>query len=188
MSEETFASLEAAVAHLNVDLGHENILEMPDLRLAIEALPNKIVVLLDKFKSGYECTKCKGSGKLRSLVVEGALRTCDQCNGRGASLIIPQNAQSIATTGVVVSIGEGVTKIKLHSRVICGPYSGVALPMKGNIEVKIYHEDEPLAVLYNLNPNGTLVKKSIDEDNQIIELDTSKFVEHDTPLAETNNA
>lgn len=188
MSEDKFASFEAAEAKLAIDLGHENFLELTDLGLAIEAMPGKVVVVLDKFKSGYECPQCKGNGRIRSTLVEGTTRICDKCDGKGHILFIPDKAKSIATTGVVVSIGEGVSKVKLHRRVICTPLSGVALPMKGNIEIKVYYENEPLAYLHNINSDSTITQEMLDEKKEIIELDTTRFVEHDTPLAETSNA
>jgi hypothetical protein len=187
MIEETFASMEAAEARLAIDLGQDNFLELPDLALVIEALSDKVVVVLDAFKSGYECPQCKGTGKMRSTVVEGVLRTCDKCDGKGATIIIPQRARSIATTGVVVSIGPDVDKIKLHKRVICTPHSGVALPMKGNIEIKIYHQHEPLAYLHNLNTDGSRDEYMLDDHKRIIDLDVNKFVELDTPLPESQN-
>lgn len=185
--EEKFASFEPAEAHLSVDLGHENYLELPDLKLAIEGLGDKVVVLMDSFKSGYECPQCRGTGKIRSTVVDGAIRPCDKCNGKGHTLFIPDTAKSLATTGVVVSIGPDVHKILLHRRVICSPYSGVFLPMKGNVQIKIYHQHEPMAYLYNLNDSGDYEEEMIDRNNKIIELDTTKFVEVDTPLPESQN-
>lgn len=178
---------EPATAHLSIDLGRENYLELVDLALAVEAIGDKIVVLLDNYKSGYECTQCRGTGKMRSTLVENVLRDCDKCDGRGSTIIIPERAQSLATTGVVVSIGPEVKKIKLHRRVICTPQSGVFLPMKGNVRIKIYHQHEPLAYLHNINPGGSFVEEMVDYDKKIIELDASRFVEYDTPLPESQN-
>lgn len=188
MEEEKFASFEAAEAKLEIDLGNFNFLELPELGLAIEGLGNKIVVVMDAFKSGYECSQCKGTGRIRSTLVADATKECDKCHGKGHILIIPDSAKSLSTTGVVVSRGPEVEKIKIGYRVICGPYSGTALPWKGNIEIKIYTEDEPLAYLHNINKQGTYTSDMIDPiNNEITELDASRFIVFDTPLPESEN-
>ncbi len=211
-------------AQLDINLGFDNVLELTDLGIGIEALGDKIVVLLDSYRSGYECTKCKGIGKLRQfsrckcdpvdwyeethlprgernrfgelcelcggdymskrldLVVE-----CPQCKGKGATLIIPQSAQSLPTTGVVVSVGPLATKIKKHCRIVASPYAGTYIPMKGNIPVKIYHQHEPLAYIYNINPEHIKLEEMIDKNKQLIDLPVSDFIELDTPIPDTQN-
>lgn len=222
MATEQFESL---AAHLDVSVGHENILELLEIGMALEGLSNKVVVLLDEYRSGFECKLCRGKGKVNrsSRCVcdpvdpdpESALKpgtrdrrgnkcescdgdylskriddivTCPECNGKGGMLLIPDSAKSLPTTGIVVSCGPEVTKIKVKHRVICSPYSGVFLPMKGNSLVKIYTEDEPLCYLYNINPDSySGIDQEMIQNGKLVPLNTPKFIEHDTPLAETEN-
>lgn len=212
---------EAIIPTLDVNLGEENILEMIEIGMALEGMSNKIVVLLDEFRSGYECVLCRGKGKVNNTsrclcdpippdpegnkpgtrdrrgnkceLCDGdylskrsdSIITCPKCNGKGGLLEIPDTAKALPTTGVVVSIGPNVTKVKLNHRVICSPYSGTFLPMKGKATVKIYTEDEPLAYLYNMTKET--IEKEMIQRGKLIPLATSKFIEYDTPLGETQN-
>lgn len=82
-----------------------NVIELVDLQIAMQAIENKIIVKVDQYKSGYECKTCSGTGKIKSTVVEGSMRDCTDCEGKGATLHIPQNAQSLPSTGVIMSMG-----------------------------------------------------------------------------------
>lgn len=82
-----------------------NVIELVDLQIAMQAIENKIIVKVDQYKSGYECKECGGSGKIKSTVVEGSFRDCDKCEGKGATLHIPDNVKSLPSTGVIMSMG-----------------------------------------------------------------------------------
>lgn len=218
--------LEALIPKLDVNVGHENFLELPELNVAFEGVSNKIVVLLDRYTSGYECPKCKGMTKVIRTTrckcdpidydpekhnpqgtrnrhgaacedcngdyIAKRIREeidCPVCKGKGGNIIIPDSAKSLPTTGVVLSCGPDVTRIKLHRRIIATPYSGTYLPMKGNARIKVYTEMEPLCYLYNMKPNGEVVENMVDmEANTITDLDITNFVEIDVPLGDDNKA
>lgn len=202
-------------AQVSVDEGEPNIIGLVELGIGLEAVGDNILVLIDSYRSGYECTACKGTGKLRRVVrcvcdpdIEDSkldfprgernrfgaeceachgsyLETrvddvvvCHKCEGKGATLVIPETAKSLPTTGIILSIGPDVTRkgIALNKRVICTPHSGVGLPMKGNIPVKVYRAHEPLCVMYNIKKDGTSDKEKAGE------LVSNQFVELDTPL------
>lgn len=212
-------------ARVDVELGYNNILEITNLGIGIEAIGDKIVVLMDSFRSGYECTGCKGVGKVKNEIrckcdppdwnadtnlTPGTrnrfgepclecmgnykqkrkfeVQTCPTCKGKGSTIIIPDSAKSLPTTGIVISCGPDVTKIKLHSRIVATPHSGIYIPMKGNVPVKIYHEYEPLAYIYNINPEHGKIEEMIDSDHKIIDIPSSGFIDYDTPLGEDKNA
>jgi hypothetical protein len=86
-----------------------NVIAFDDLEIGLMAIEDKIIIMLDEYKSGYECKYCKGTGKIEepSPVVEGAVRKlpCSACGGKGASIVIPDNAKSLPSTGIVVSMG-----------------------------------------------------------------------------------
>lgn len=215
----TFKQVENAM--INVEAGEDNIVGLIELGVGLEAVGDNIIVLIDNYRSGYECTACKGTGKLRRFVrcicdpdipdsdldfprgtrnrfgavckacsgqyltvrIDDVV-TCHKCNGRGATLVIPENAQSLPTTGIILSMGPEVTRkgIAINKRVICTPHAGVFLPMKGNIPVKVYRQHEPLCNMYNIKKDGTADKEKAGE------LVTNQFVEHDTPLGTQHNA
>lgn len=213
--------MEILEAKVDVELGYDNILEITDLGIGIEALGDKIVVLMDSYRSGYECTVCKGVGKIKTEIRckcdpedwdvnkhvapgtrnrfgesclecmgnylekrKSVVQTCPTCKGKGSTLIIPDSAKSLPTTGVVISCGPDVTRIKIHTRIIATPHSGIYIPMKGNVPVKIYHQHEPLAYIYNINPEHGKTEEMIDRDKKIIDIPSSGFIEYDTPLGD----
>lgn len=53
---------------VDVDKGEENIIGLIELAMGLEAYGDKILVLMDTYKSGYECGKCGGTGKVHRLV------------------------------------------------------------------------------------------------------------------------
>lgn len=62
------------------------------------------------------CSDCDGEGWM----------TCPVCNGLGGTLVMADNAKRNPTTGVIVSIGDIVTKFKRGEKVIYPSYSGTA--------------------------------------------------------------
>lgn len=142
-----------------------NVAQLTDLGINLEAIEDKIIILLDRYKSGYECKECDGKGTVRQKIGrEDVDVQCPTCRGIGHTVIIPQNAKSLPTSGIVVSLGEGTKamkafvakdkeafdacKIKIGTRVIMSPHVGTMLPFKGNVRLKIVREHEPLAIMY----------------------------------------
>jgi len=136
-----------------------NVVNLTALGINLEAVEDKIIVLIDHYKSGYECTDCGGTGKIiTKSIVEGGKdkeETCSTCGGKGGILIIPEMSKSLPTSGVVVSVGEKCKsyndpdcKVRLGARVVFSPHIGTFLPIKGNIRLKIMREHEPLCVMY----------------------------------------
>lgn len=210
---------ERVLAELDVYAGEDNVLGLTELGIGLEAVGDNIIVLVDSYRSGYECTTCKGTGKLRMIsrcacdpdISDAELATtvgvprgcrnrfgapcescnfdyqskridrtvdCHACKGKGATLIIPDRAQSLPTTGVILSVGPDVTRggIAVNKRVVATPHSGVFLPVMGNIPVRVYRQHEPLCIMYNIKKDGSANKKDPGE------LASAKFVELDVPL------
>jgi hypothetical protein len=213
---------ERVLGELDVHAGETNVIGLVELGIGLEAIGDNILVLIDTYRSGYECSMCRGTGKLKRKarcvcdpdVPDAELNfprgsrnrfdapcgfcggdyvskriddvvTCSLCKGKGSSLIIPDTAKSLPTTGVILSVGPDVTRggIAVNKRVICTAHSGVGIPMKGNIPVKVYRQHEPLCVLYNIKKDGTANK---DEPG---ELATNQFVDlDDVPLGQNFSA
>lgn len=143
-------------------------------KIALRAIEDKVIILLDKFKSGYECTMCSGSGEGRRCIdcVNGVNsrgfkckvcdgdtdrwigKTCPQCNGRGSTIIIPDSAKALPTSGIIVSIGPDCKKRRVGERVVFGAHVGFFLPFKGNVRLRMMREYEPLCELFLLTDNS----------------------------------
>jgi co-chaperonin GroES (HSP10) len=157
----------------------DNVIFIVGGKLGLEAIGNKILILIDKFKSGYECKDCNETGlfnscactKLGSFGVKENGRTCHfkeacerqvvgstcrTCNGTGTTIKIPDNAKAIPTSGVIVSIGPEVTLRKIGERVLFGAHTGYFLPFKGNAKIRCMREDEPLCLIFSLDTKQQL--------------------------------
>ncbi len=93
------------------------------------------------------CPECQGDPDSKNVDVE-----CASCKGRGHWVFVPDSSKTLPTTGVVVSIGGGVTDplIKNGGRVLYGAYSGTMIPTKEpGIAFKFLREHEILGFIYN---------------------------------------
>lgn len=160
----------------------ENVIFIVAGKLGLEAVENKILILIDKFKSGYECKDCNETGLYISCECEragtpgryilgninrecrycnGAYaerkgKTCPSCKGTGSTLIMPENARGIPTSGVIVSTGPKCTSRKISERVLFGAHTGYFLPFKGAAKIRCMREDEILCLIYAIDNNETL--------------------------------
>jgi hypothetical protein len=58
--------------------------------LNIEAYGDRIIVVEDEFRSGYECASCDGSGTVPCFGCNGkGSQTCGNCKGSGESSLVP---------------------------------------------------------------------------------------------------
>lgn len=114
---------------------------------------DRVIVIEDPFKSGYECKTCGGSGKLDCADCDnGKSRnnqeitcktcsgtrkfTCEDCKGKGALIILPQKSMRRPTTGTIMScgamvgfklVGEKYQKMESYAvgeRVMYGSFAG----------------------------------------------------------------
>lgn len=117
----------------------QNVCEIQNLGISLMAVEDKIIVMFDEYKSGYECKDCKGTGKVHYLCdcelnshpgyrnrfkevtcerchgdYEKARKEiqCKICKGFGNIIEIPQSAKTLPTTGVVVSMGPETPAMK----------------------------------------------------------------------------
>lgn len=117
--------------------------------VGFEAMYDKILVLEDEFRSGYECDKCDATGKLKCPDCDtgasrlnpdmtckschgGNLVDCPDCKGKGALLVIADTAQRRPTTGRVVSIGSETSgKLRRGDAVLYPSFCGEVMDLKG---------------------------------------------------------
>jgi co-chaperonin GroES (HSP10) len=98
--------------------------------MTLEASEDRIIVVEDEFKSGYECRTCDGAGWLECDNCKGTGKStiskdarCSQCQGNKhiicpeckgkqvieGGLVIPEASERRPTTGVIVSTGPRVS-------------------------------------------------------------------------------
>lgn len=133
--------------------------------LAFLAKGDRLLIVEDEFKSGYECDSCGGKGARTCSECSGGGRspinpivrcsacqgsgtvTCDECGGKGGLLVAPETAQRRPTTGEIVSVGPTCKDSKVGDRVMFSNFAGyvVDLTRAGkNISLRILHESEIL--------------------------------------------
>lgn len=157
----------------------DNVIFIVAGKLGLEAIEDKILVLIDKFKSGYECRDCDETGifiacpctKLGTPGTNANGRTCHYteacakqqvgnrcrtCNGTGSTLVMPENARAIPTSGVIVSKGPNCKVREVGERVLFGAHTGYYLPFKGAAKIRVMREDEPMCKIYASNNNEVL--------------------------------
>jgi len=132
-------------------LDGSNSVSFPGYPFLFTAIGEKILVSLDQFKSGYECTACKGTGKITSRLT-GNLVICGACKGKSVKeggLIIPDGAKMLANSGVVVSMGkkaqELCTEYKLGDRVLFSAHAGNFIPTRAGVAFKYMDWYQPIA-------------------------------------------
>lgn len=123
----------------------QNVCEIENLGISLMAVEDKIIIMFDEYKSGYECTDCKGSGKINQVCIcessghpgftnrfkvnpcancggnyenKRVVKNCDTCKGVGSILVIPQTAKSLPTTGIVVSMGPETPAMKITTAIL----------------------------------------------------------------------
>ena len=158
-------------------------------KIALKADYDKIVILLDKFKTGFECKSCGGEGTFEQCprcLGEGKDRfgqicgvchgepaniigkQCPDCRGIGTSIVIPESAKAIPTSGIIVSLGPDCKTRKIGDRVLFGAHTGYMLPFKGNVKLRIMREHEPLCSIMMLDNDKSVLGDFIHyEDNPV---------------------
>jgi len=160
----------------------DNVIFVVAGKIGLESIEDKIIILIDKFKSGYECKDCNETGIFISCecerkgtpgrVIKGNInkecpycngkyeerreKECPTCKGTGSTIIMPENARAIPTSGVIVSTGPKCTVRKIGERVLFGAHTGYYLPFKGNAKLRCMREDEPLCKIYAIDSQVTL--------------------------------
>lgn len=112
-----------------------------------EAHADRLIVLQDDYRSGYECEECGGGGEvtcencagsgISAIVKNGRcagcegrkVQLCPECNGKGGVLVVPENAERRPTTGTVVSLGDDVKKFERGDKVLYPSFAGHAFDL-----------------------------------------------------------
>ncbi len=131
------------------------------------AFGDRLLVVEDEFRSGYECSVCSGKGKVscaecggngrytrenrtfKCSTCEGkAVMTCAACDGKGGILVVPDVSQRRPSTGKVVSVGDKVKYFAAGQDVLYSNFAGHAMDLDRagmKVVLRILHETEILA-------------------------------------------
>jgi co-chaperonin GroES (HSP10) len=139
----------------------------------------RVLVKVDGHKSKYDCTACNGKGHTelpcgrcqgKKVSFNGisevpcptcsvgesdgrktyGFQLCEQCKGRGGTIIIPDTSQRNTDSGDVLAISTvGITIIKPGMKVLLATYSGVPFKFM-DIDFKIMIEKDILGIIIQL--------------------------------------
>lgn len=141
----------------------------------LEAIEDIVIVLEDNYRSGLECTvcggkrhegvkckHCKGTGFHKGKEENGLCPDCEvihekgreslgyvpcsQCNGKGGTIIAPENSQRRPTTGKILSAGVGCNELHANDRVGYTNHSGHVYEFgrKKEVVIRVLREREIL--------------------------------------------
>jgi len=139
----------------------------------------RVLVLIDGFKSKYDCTMCRGKGHTDekcprcngakvffngvsdapctscSTGEGGVAKTygfklCPQCNGRQGTIIIPDTSQKNTDTGNVLAISRtDINEVKPKMKVLLATYSGIPFRFM-DMDMKVIVEKDILGIIREL--------------------------------------
>jgi len=105
----------------------------------------KYVEPANDVQKDMKCPECLGD-----FISKRVDKECSECKGKGALIWIPDQSKSMPTTGVIVSVGSEVKNLRLknHSRVLFGAYTGVMIPTKApGVVFKVLRDIEVLCTI-----------------------------------------
>jgi co-chaperonin GroES (HSP10) len=95
------------------------------------------------------CRSCQVLGYEKQKPYSCGLERCEKCSGSGwkGGIVIPEQSQSSAVTGVVVSVGPMVTHWKIGDRLVFSRFAGHTLDVSKTESFIWMHEKEPIGIL-----------------------------------------
>lgn len=169
----------------------DNLVEQKNLftvvggTLLIEALGDRVIILEDRFRTGYECKECDGEGHVDAPCsfckgsgyedetatilcrmcrptmageTSSGKQRCPTCNGRGALIVVPQDSERRPSSGIIQSCGPECKILKVGDRVMYSNFAGHAINFKQKTVMRIMKEHEVQAKLYGTENLGKIVK------------------------------
>lgn len=100
-------------------------------------------------RDGGDCPACKVLGMGFRDKWSCGRRSCHSCRGSGwrAGIVIPETAQSIPVSGVIVSVGPNTSVVKLGDRILHSSYAGHRIQAPGGKVLTVMRESEILSLI-----------------------------------------
>ena len=148
----------------------------------------RVLIKQDEFKSRFDCTNCNGKGYIDEVCqyclgtkfqrgkeengecpdctvgtsdgrVTYGKTPCSVCKGRGGSIIIPDDAKSDTTMGVIIAVSAtDITTTKPGDKVMYSSYYGTKFEFCGNI-LRIGTEKDLFCLVKQLKSNVDTVRE-----------------------------
>jgi co-chaperonin GroES (HSP10) len=95
------------------------------------------------------CRGCRVIGFGKETGYSCGHKKCSKCNGSGwkGGIVIPEESQTQAITGVVVSVGPLVDMWKIGDRLVFSRYAGHTLTVSKTEDYIWMHQTEPIGIL-----------------------------------------
>ena len=95
------------------------------------------------------CRSCRVVGFGKEMAFSCGHHKCSMCNGSGwkGGIVIPEESQTQAITGVVVSVGPLVDMWKIGDRLVFSRYAGHTLTVSKTEDFIWMHQKEPIGIL-----------------------------------------
>lgn len=92
-------------------------------------------------------------------------KLCPSCNGRTATIIIPEEAERRPTSGIIIAIGSKVTEFDVDDHVLYSNYVGQAFPFEG-FALRVMHENDVYCKIKALKKEGLqkTIQETVDKD------------------------
>jgi hypothetical protein len=132
-SAATERVIEGRFSAIKLDGTNVAMINLGEFSYGIEALGERVLVQVDKFRTKYECKDCEGLGRIISLCeceseghagksaanpmrvcskCQGDFKSsrvsaiCETCKGRGATFFIPDSQRALPTTGISSPVAQ----------------------------------------------------------------------------------
>lgn len=95
------------------------------------------------------CRACRVVGFQKESAYSCGKRRCQKCSGSGwkGGIVIPEESQTQAITGVVVSVGPLVDMWKIGDRLVFSRFAGHTLTVSKTEDFIWMHQNEPIGIL-----------------------------------------
>jgi co-chaperonin GroES (HSP10) len=160
---------------------------------ALRAIGDRILVLEDEFKSGYECKACGGTGHtdVKCQFCNGTTlfkgqedggpcpdcqigtsdgrkslgyELCSVCNGKTGTIIVPDSSKRRPLTGVIISAGRLVTEFRIGQRVLYTNYTGTDFDVKGGIKLRVMRQHDVMCEYKQLKQSADIDEGGIRQE------------------------
>jgi co-chaperonin GroES (HSP10) len=106
------------------------------------------------------CTPKKANGEIAETPFNRPTGyvLCDLCNGRGGTIVIPDDSKMNTTTGDIIAIGKNVTEFKVGCKIMYTNYTGTKFNIL-DIPMRMMCEGDVLCEVKQLKKNVDVIEE-----------------------------